>query len=362
MQIVTRGSVREGLGHLLRTRTFARQAQSAHEVEVIAIIEPELENVLAGLECPVRFVRNDAEVLPWLQAGAPDALVFDTTRFEAARMEEAAAAGFLLCSISPVFEHLARMDVIFTRTRRNEPLGDTRIFGGLHYAIFNDHCRTIDDVQYERNLASAELPIAVCMGGSDAANKTLRIVQALARLDVPTTIWVLLGEGYAHSYNTLVDAVRGDLRHEVILAKTSRSMWHILGNCALGLMAGGLTTIEAVHAGLPTLNLFDRPDHAGMLDELFTAGVCLDGGLMSNPSLDPAIETIRRLASQRDELRAMRARTRGLVDRQGATRVLRELEQQVLQKALRHRNTPSQTPSQTQPKMQSRPGAEVAHA
>jgi spore coat polysaccharide biosynthesis predicted glycosyltransferase SpsG len=337
LQIVCRGSVQEGLGHLLRTRTFARHAQSTHDVEVVALVEPELQSVLAGLKCPVRFVRSEAEALPRVEAFAPDALVFDTTRFEAKRLEEAAAAGFLLASISPVFEHLERMDLVFTRTQCNAPLGSARICGGLPYAIFNDYCLAIADADYERNLALKELPIAVCMGGSDAANKTLAVVEALARLEEPTTIWVLLGEGYAHSYHRLVDAVRGDLRHEVILAKANRSMWRILANCALGIMAGGLTTIEAVYAGLPTLNLFDRPEHARMLAELFAAGVCVNGGLIQDRSLAPAVETLRRLANSRDELRAMRNRSKGLVDRNGPARVLHELEQAVLQKALRGR-------------------------
>jgi spore coat polysaccharide biosynthesis predicted glycosyltransferase SpsG len=340
LQIVCRGSVQEGLGHLLRTRTFARQAQTTHDVEVVAIVEPELETVLSGLNCSLRFVRSEEEAIPRLEAFAPDALIFDTTRFDAARLAQAATAGFLLASISPVFEHLDRMDLVFTRTQRNAVLGATRICGGLRYAIFNDYCQPIADADYERNLALNELPIAVCMGGADAANKTLAVVEALAGLEEPTTIWVLLGEGYAHSYHRLVDAVRGDLRHEVILAKANRSMWRILANCALGIMAGGLTTVEAVYAGLPTLNLFDRPEHARMLAELFEAGVCLNGGLIHGRTLVPALETLRRLATGRDELRLMRHRSKGLVDRNGPARVLHELEQAVLQKALRGRRTP----------------------
>ena len=337
LQVVCRGSVQEGLGHLLRTRTFARHAAPEHDLEVVAIVEPELENLLAGLACRVRFVRSDAAALECLRAFEPDALMFDTTRFDPGLMDDAASAGFLVGSISPVFEHLARMDVVFTRTRRNASLGSARVYGGLQYAIFNDYCQAIDDASYERSLGRKELPIGVCMGGADAANKTLIVLQALAGLVEPTTIWVLLGEGYAHSYNQLVDAVRCDSRHEIILAKANRSMWQILGNCALGVMAGGLTTVEAVYAGLPTINVFERVEHAAMLTELFEAGVCLNGGLMSGRSLEPAAAAVRRLSADRAELRAMRGRTRGLVDPLGPVRVLREIEQAVLQKALRGR-------------------------
>ena len=326
LQIITRGSVREGLGHLLRTRTFAKSATPAHQVEVVAIVEPELENVLGELKCPVRFVREDAGVVPFIQDAAPDALVFDTTRLAPEVFAAVSASARLTASISPVFEHLAAVDMLFTRNARFTPLPNVQIFGGLRYAIFNDHCGIIDAATHDRALARPDLPIAIAMGGSDAANKTLAVLRALAAMPEPTTIWVLLGEGYAHSYEALVDVVRGDQRHEIILAKASRSMWQVMSNCALAVLAGGLTTVEAIHAGLPTINLFERPEHHAMLDELFEQGICLNGGLFSEESLTTMVETLRRLNHNRDELRAIRRRTRGLTDRRGAHRVLEEIE------------------------------------
>jgi spore coat polysaccharide biosynthesis predicted glycosyltransferase SpsG len=210
-----------------------------------------------------------------------------------------------------------------------------QVFGGLKYAIFNERCLVIDDAGFERNLTLNELPIAVCMGGADAANKTLAVLRALKTLKDPSTIWVLLGEGYAHCYNQLVDAVRTSSRHEIILAKANRSMWRVLGNCAVAVLAGGLTTVEAVYAGLPTINLCERPEHHGLMRELFEAGVALDGGPFSEASLAALPATLRELGRHRDRLRAMRQRTRGLADLDGPKRVLREIEQQLLAKVIR---------------------------
>jgi len=171
----------------------------------------------------------------------------------------------------------------------------------------------------------------------------LSVVQALTALPEPSTLMVLLGEGYAHSYNALVDTVRGNARHEVVLAKTNRSMWRLLSQCAMAIMAGGLTTIEAVYAGLPTVNLFEKPEHAAMLDELFEAGVCLNGGLFSERSLHTARRMVRRLNAQRDELRRMRQRSQGLVDLNGPARVLAVIEAELerrLRSALRRMALP----------------------
>jgi spore coat polysaccharide biosynthesis predicted glycosyltransferase SpsG len=335
MQIICRGSIQEGLGHLFRTRTFAKQAAGFHEVEVVALVEPELEGTLGEVACPVHCVREDRDAIPLIQNFAPDVVVFDTTRIEPSVFQAATEATVLKVSISPVFNRMDAVDVLFTRSRRNAPLPGVEIFGGLQFAIFNDRCQAIDDTTFERNLALPELPVAVCMGGTDAANKTLAVIRALTEMPEPTTALVLLGEGYAHCYNTLVDAVRGDARHEIVLAKTNRSMWRVMSNCAVGIMAGGLTAAEAVYAGLPTINIFNQPEHTAMLEELFEAGVCLNGGLFSERALTTTIKTLRRLHQNREELRQMRQRGRGLADLHGPMRVLREIEQCLLRKALR---------------------------
>lgn len=338
MQVICRGSVTEGLGHLLRTRTFANYAARFHEVDVLALVDPGLEILLASLPCPVCPARREADLLPRIARFQPDVLVFDTTRMDPDTFAAARRLARLTVSISPVFDRANQLDLLFTRTRC-APLPGVKIRAGLEYAIFSDHCQPIDDSTYERNLSLPELPIAVSMGGADAANKTLAVLQAITRMPEPSTIIVLLGEGYAHSYNALVDRVRGDTRHEVVLAKTNRSMWRVMSHAAIALLAGGLTTVEAIHAGLPSLNLLDRPEHRHLLGDFFNLGVCLDGGPFSRESLDRAVQTLRHLHRHRDELRRMRQRSAGLLDNHGPRRVLQAIEQE-----LAGRSRPSPAP------------------
>lgn len=337
MQVVCRGSVTEGLGHILRTRTFANHAARFHEVEVLALVDPDLEILLASLPCPVYPARREIDLLPRIARFQPEVLVFDTTRMDPDTLAAARRPARLLVSISPVFDQAARLDFLVTRARPPR-LPGVQILAGLEYAIFGDHCQPIEEATYERNLSLPELPIAVSMGGADAANKTLAVLQAITRMPEPSTIIVLLGEGYAHSYNALVDKVRGDTRHEVILAKTNRSMWRVMSHAAVGLLAGGLTTVEAIHAGLPTLNLLDRPEHRHLLGDFFDLGVCLDGGPFSRESLDRAVQTLRHLHGHRDELRRMRQRSAGLLDNHGPRRVLQAIEQEL---ASRSQSSPS---------------------
>lgn len=326
LQVICRGSITEGLGHLFRTRTFIKAAQKQHSVEVIAIVEQSLEALLHELQCPVHYVRSDSDAIPYVKGYAPDVLLFDLTRIDDEVFRAMARVPCMTVSLSPIFDHMADIDVLFTRAIRTPPIPGVRIIGGLEYAIFNDHGMVIDDATYERNLSMSDLPIAVCMGGTDAANKTLAVLQALVMMEREMTIWVLLGEGYAHSYNALVDTVRDNRSHEIVLAKTNRSMWRVMSNCALAILAGGLTTVEAIYAGLPTINLFERTEHFDVMQELCDLRICLNGGQFSTRSLLNVVQTIAYLDENRDELQTIRNRTKGMVDTKGSERILRELQ------------------------------------
>ncbi len=327
--IVCRGSTSQGLGHLLRARTFAKTVCRSHEVEILAILEAGLEGILSDMPCQVLLVRGDDELIEAVCGSNPDVCVLDTTTLMRDVLLHIKGVAGLTASLSPIFEHAADIDVLFTRSKRVPTLDGVKVFGGLQYAVFGEHGRRITEETFEQNLTASVKPIAVCMGGTDAANKTHRVLQVLSGIQHDLTIWVLLGEGYAHSYDALVAASRTNSRHEVILAKTNRSMWKLMDRCVLAILAGGLTTVEAVYAGLPSINLFEDQ---GCIDataqEMFELGVCLNGGLFSEDALATMVRALQFLLINPDELRQMRALTKGLVDRRGSERVLSRLEQE----------------------------------
>lgn len=331
LQIICRGSEHDGLGHLFRTKTFAKTAQKHHTVEIIAIVPKQLEGIFSDLACTVRFARTDEHVLQFVNCSKQaDVLLFDLVSILGKVFLSAAKSPLLVASLSPIFEYAQHVDILFTRSSKVKPIPGVRIVGGLEYSIFSENCLVIGDIVYQHNLSLPNLPIAVCMGGADAPNKTLEVLRALKDFEGDNTIWVLLGEGYAHSYNSLVECMRGSNRHEIILAKTNRSTWHIMSNCAVAILAGGLTTIEAVYAGLPSINLFECKEHIdAMVTELFDLGVCLTGGLFSEKSLKVTTEILRSLLYDRERLWEMHKHCHGLIDTHGSERVLRELERQL---------------------------------
>jgi spore coat polysaccharide biosynthesis predicted glycosyltransferase SpsG len=325
--IICRGSGKLGLGHLFRTRTFARFAREDHQVKVIAVIEPGLETIFDEIADDTVIVYNEKDVPEHVTAFQPDFIVFDLTDIERSVFDLLKTLPAKRVSISPVFSRIDELDIMFLRTEIFSEVPGLTIYGDLKYSIFNDYCIRIDDDSYFRNLSLPETPIAICMGGGDAANKSLAVLNSLVNIESSCVFWVLLGEGYQHSYNDFVNVANSNRKHEIILAKTSRSMWRILSNCTLAVLAGGLTTIEAVYAGLPTINIFEKEQHlAATSKELIDAGVCLNGGLFNNDSLNKLFATVETLVSKKSKLLEMREKSFGMVDKRGAQRILEKLE------------------------------------
>ena len=316
---VCRGSAEDGLGHVIRTRAVAEALPPGTGAEVVAIGDSLAAAMLDGLALPWTVVSADADV-----AGrSAEVVVFDTIPLDGA-VFDALAPGAVTASLSPIFDHLDRVDLAFNRTRYGEsgPASDPRLHYGLEYAIVREACRPIDTAVFEAHLAEDPLSIAITMGGADAPNRTLRVLDALRDVRAPATFWVLLGEGYAHSYRDLVNAVKRDARHEVVLAKTNRSMWRILRNCSLAILAGGVTTYEAARAGLPSVNLMASAGHAFLVRELVEKGAAIDAGVLGDAGLASLRATIDRLEQSRDELLQMHLAAKPLIDGRGAQRVV----------------------------------------
>lgn len=330
--MICRGSARDGLGHVMRTRTVAQELARTGGVSVVVIGDRVVDALMAPSGLDWQLVDDDRAALDAFEAhvrssAPPSAVVFDTMRFDEAAFD-AIKSVCPVASLSPIFDRLGQCDALFHRTRHLPPevsgstyTGD--LHAGLEYAVIRRGIAPIEEDHYNRTVLHDPLAVAVSMGGGDAQNKTLQVLEALRRVRKRLLLWVLLGEGYSHSYQALVDCVRRSAQHEIILAKTSDSMWRVLHNCSLAVLAGGTVTYEAAHARLPSINLFESADHTFLVRELVDHGVCLSAGHPFDAAVECAVEHIERLDIERSRLAAMHRAARGLIDDQGASRIAR---------------------------------------
>lgn len=338
---ICRGSVQDGVGHVIRTRTVAHAMKQAAIVRVVAIGDQNANNLLQRHGLDYVVVKDDAEAMAVYDAYGPDLVVFDLMRFDETAFN-LIQSRHTTASLSPIFNCIDRVDVLFHRSKVMDESwrfdGATpHIYADMKYTVVGERCQRIPSRVYQYYLQEDSPAVAVSMGGTDAANKTLRVLEELSHYHQRLLIWVLLGEGYAHSYEALVDAIRQS-EHEIILAKTNDSVWRILSTCSLAILAAGTMTYEAVYAGLPSINLLSTPQHYFLIQELVDEGVSVCAGTTFDVALQNLNQTLLALNNDRQRLIEMHRRAQQLVDEQGAQRIVEGLleihEQRLLTQGL----------------------------
>lgn len=321
------GGTNLGFGHFFRSKVFANAASEKFNVRIFAVAEDQDRQVFNDVRDISTVCQTESVALKEIIAFAPSIVVFDTVYCSDVFIAKIKHHCKHLVSISPVFNQMHEIDVLFTRNEDTPDIKNVKIFKGFKYTIFNNNCVKIPDAVYNGILLRPFLTIGIAMGGGDAPNKTLKIVKAISQISNPCTFWVLLGEGYRHSYQDLVNCISRDSSHEIILAKTNRSIWNILSNCSLAILAGGLTTMESIYAGLPSINIFEKEEHLKATSSMiFDSGMAFNLGLFKDLSDIHLIKQVEAIIENKELMLSMRKRMVGVVDKEGANRICNELQ------------------------------------
>jgi len=329
LAFICRGSVTVGLGHVMRTRTVATEALSRAEVHVVAVGDTSICRTLLEGHIPYSVVHDDQQATEHVCRLRSDAVIFDTLDFDESCFRAIRDEG-LTVSLSPIFSHLDRVDLAFTRAASPTHLrlaerGRPIIRAGARYATISARCQPVTEDQYRRNLAAEPLSVAISLGGADAPNHTLRVLETIRHVPAPMLLWVVLGEGYAHSYRRLVDCVHADRRHEILLARTNDSMWRVLSDCCVAILAGGITTYESAYMRIPSLVALGDSSDEFLIEDLRVRGVCLYAGSPLEAGLPRVADVLIELNSHRDALLQMHRNARSLLDNQGPRRIVGEI-------------------------------------
>lgn len=311
----------------MRTISVMRETAMRSEVRLYLVGDHSGAHLVEEAQIPWQYCTSDEAASH--AAGMFDArlVVFDMLDFDSQAFEILKSRS-VTASLSPVFGLLTSVDHLFHRTTHEDPRWNREgpfpeIHKGLGYTVLPDWLRRISKSQYCEHLREKRLSVAISMGGSDAPNRTLRLIERVGRCPIPMVLWVALGDAYTHSYESLLRCA-AENRQEIILIKSNDSMWRVLKNAALVICAGGLTTYEAAYMGIPTINLIQNDAWSFLFTELEEAGVCVKIS-PGETSVDLAVEQLTVLAESRERLYQMHESTKRLVPAGGAARVARDL-------------------------------------
>ena len=274
---ICKASIKEGLGHFIRTVTLTDYIDSYQpelNIELLLISSINRKQDLKSKKYKTTILDNEKKLE--LDKNY-DTIVLDMLTISETNINYLKSKCKRLISISPIFDKMSSCDMLISRTKYinlNLPASVT-LKCGLEYSIIRTDCEKIKTSSYVSNLKREYTSVAISMGGTDPQNLTLKYLSELSKTTKKVIFWVLLGEGYEHNYKSLSDIIRKRGRHEIILARTNRNMWHLLSNCSIAILKGGLTSYEAVYAGLPAINVFEDKNRSYLVKELCENELCL---------------------------------------------------------------------------------------
>ena len=276
---ICRASVSDGLGHLMRCMTFSDKLVHLHpeiDLRFMLVTDLALEHHL--IDKPYKYTIS-SELATAAIADDNDILFLDLLSLSSSQINDLKSRCKRVVSLSPIFNQMSSCDVLVTRTKYlggDKSHLPPRVLAGLQYAIIRANVQKINTAKYSANMDRSSLHVGISMGGTDPLNHTLNVVKHLKQVDIPVVFWVLLGESYTYHYDALVAEIKGHSKHEMILARTNKNMWEVLGNCDMAILTGGLTSYEAAYAGLPAINYFSDKKKGYLVRELEEENLCLE--------------------------------------------------------------------------------------
>lgn len=313
----------------MRSKALASSFISANVAVDFIVIGPcGLRGLVEAEITACYFGETEEIVITHLVKNKYKSVVLDLLELEENTFQEIKNRSKKVFSISPIFNYNLQVDAVFSRTkypieRKTVP---KNFIGGFEYTILSGKISRQRKNIFAKNLQKESIHIGIAMGGGDAPNRTLAIINELRNVESKCVIWAMLGEGYKHSLDAIIEAIEADSDHEVILAKNNRSMWQLLSNCSVLITTSGITSYEAVYVGIPTITFYENENQYFLIKELIEKKLAINGGIFKNNSVKKLSGIIDRLLKNRIILLDMHLASKKLIGKKAGNRILKKME------------------------------------
>lgn len=173
--------------------------------------------------------------------------------------------------------------------------------------------------------------LLVTLGGSDSDNVTAKVLQALALIDGPLEVRVVVGPMNPH-LTSLQDAA-AKLRHSVQLETAVQDMAAAMLWADFAVSAAGGTCLELAALGVPTVALVIADNQQLIAAELDKSGAAINLGWQRQVPAEQIASTLSEMIGSQYMREQMRQRGKALVDGRGAQRVVEALLEKVQSRA-----------------------------
>ncbi|MFZ1395918.1 MAG: UDP-2,4-diacetamido-2,4,6-trideoxy-beta-L-altropyranose hydrolase, partial [Candidatus Promineifilaceae bacterium] len=204
---------------------------------------------------------------------------------------------------------------------------NTKLLLGCDYALLR--AEFLPWVGWERETKPEAQKLLVTLGGSDANNQTLKVLQALAFVETPLAVTVLIGAANRHKNVLEETAIALQHKHQITFLQNTADIPALIAQADIAVSAGGTTNWELAFLGLPTLILIIAENQKGIAHTLQRLGVAHQLGWYEKVDAAGIGQALQAYLADHPKRQQMAQRGQELVDGFGAERVVAAMMQAV---------------------------------
>ncbi len=322
-----------GTGHIMRTLALAQEWRrgGGDVIFAVAMLPESLRARIQNEKCRIVEItaeRGNAEDAAQTCGAAAGLIVADGYAFDG-MYQDALRAGGARVLLLDDYGHAARYSADFVLNQNagadaaryvdREP--QTELLLGPRFSLLR---REFIEFGSPPRASAPARRLLVTIGGSDPANVTRKVLDALEFLDTDLQTRVIAGAANPHLDELRGTAQRFGAQVEILASVTDMPAQMAWADCAVS--AAGGTCWELFFMGLPSALLTVADNQRGIASALAAAGAVLDLGWHSDADPQRIAEGLRGLLTSPERLASMSARGREIVDGEGAARVAMWLE------------------------------------
>ena len=196
----------------------------------------------------------------------------------------------------------------------------THLLLGTQYVLLRREFLTWKD--WKRDIPEVARRVLVTLGGGDPENHTLKVIQALQRVDIPALeATVVIGASNPHT--DMLEAAVEQSRIPIRLIRNAENMPELMAWADVAVSTAGATVWELAFMGVPTIVGMSAPVEEFLVNGLEKHGLFLNIGWLNRLSVDQLVDALKGLI-QDDTVRSdMSILGQHLVDGVGCEGVLK---------------------------------------
>jgi UDP-2,4-diacetamido-2,4,6-trideoxy-beta-L-altropyranose hydrolase len=346
-----------GTGHLMRCLALAQawKDDAGRVVFITACQNEELLQLLKEEASTVHVLaRPHPDVDDWKQTkrilGAhPDTwVVLDGYHFDEVYQQQVRESGHALLVIDDMahFQHYYA-DIVLNQNLHAEQLHYscepyTRLLLGTRYVLLRREFLAWKD--WRREVPEVARRVLVTLGGADPQNHTLKVVQALQKVDIPNLEGVVV-IGAINRHKDVLEAAIRQSSIPIRLVCNEKSMPDLMAWTDVALSTAGTTSWELLFLGVPTAFLVSANNQRRIADEIELEKAGVNLGSTEDLSAHSIAESITSVAEDPDWRASVSERARRLVDGQGSYRAIGALRRDTSYLAPHGKGTSAEWPA-----------------